>query len=98
MTFQELINQERPVLVDFFANWCGPCRLMKPILEELKQRVGDSASIIKVDVDASPQAASAYQVQSIPTLILFKNGKPVWRKSGVVQAGELEQIIQTYKN
>lgn len=93
MTFQEIINQDKPVLVDFFATWCGPCKMMSPILEDVKQRVGENANIIKIDVDKNPQAASAYQVRGVPTLILFKNGKPLWRKSGVVPANELERLI-----
>lgn len=94
MTFQEIINQDKPVLVDFFAEWCGPCKMMAPTLKELKERVGDTAAIIKVDVDESPQAAAQYQVQGVPTLILFKNGQPVWRQSGVRPLNELENIIK----
>lgn len=97
MTFQEIINQDKPVLVDFFATWCGPCKMMSPILDEVKKRVGESAGIIKIDVDRNPQAAAAYQVQGVPTLILFKNGKPLWRQSGIVQAKELERIINANK-
>ena len=97
MTFQEIINQDKPVLVDFFAEWCGPCKMMSPILEDVKNRVGENANIIKIDVNKNPQAASAYQVRGVPTLILFKNGKPLWRKSGVVSANELEKLIKENK-
>lgn len=93
MTFQEIINQDKPILVDFFATWCGPCKMMSPILKDLKHRVGENASIIKIDVDQNPQVATAYQVRGVPTLILFKNGKMLWRQSGVVAANELEKLI-----
>jgi thioredoxin 1 len=96
MTFSEIINTDKPVLVDFFAEWCGPCKTMAPILKDVKKEVGDAITIIKVDVDQSPQAAQQYQVQGVPTLILFKNGKPLWRQSGVVPKVGLVSVIKKY--
>jgi thioredoxin 1 len=93
-SFNELIKSDKPVLVDFSAEWCGPCKMMKPILAELKTKLGDEATILKVDVDQNPKAAAAYKIQGVPTLIIFKGGQIKWRKSGVVQAKELESLIR----
>ena len=94
-TFQELIDGETPVLVDFFAVWCGPCKMMQPILEDTARQLGDKIKIIKVDVDKNPLAASKFQVRGVPTLILFQKGKVIWRESGVVPAHQLIKIIES---
>ena len=91
--FNDIIQSDKPVLVDFYATWCGPCKMMEPILKELSSMVGDDARIIKVDVDKNPAAAAAYNVMGVPTFIIFKNGKTVWRESGIVDAGELKRKL-----
>lgn len=94
MTFSDLTNSEKPVLVDFYADWCAPCRAMKPILEDLKAQMGEDLSIYKIDVDKNQMIAERYAIRSIPTLILFKNGEPVWRKSGVASSVELQRAVE----
>ena len=95
-TFQELINSEIPVLVDFSAEWCGPCKMLAPILKELKQKLGTSAKIIKIDVDRNQAVAAQYKIQSVPTLMIFQRGELKWRQSGVLQVAQLEAALQPY--
>ena len=93
--FNDLINNEIPVLVDFFAEWCGPCKMMAPELKKLVDLHGDSLKVVKVDIDKNPQAANAYNVQSVPTLILFRKGQQLWRQSGAMSASQLSSVIRS---
>lgn len=92
-SFGDLINGSKPVLVDFSAEWCGPCKMMPPILKELKTKVGDSVTILKMDIDRNPAVAANYQIQSVPTLIVFRNGQIKWRQSGVVPADQIRRVL-----
>ena len=94
--FHKLINENKPVLVDFYATWCGPCKMMTPILDDLKSRIGDKAHILKVDVDKNQKIANKLGVRGVPTIVLYKNGQIKWRASGVRQANELQRIIEQY--
>lgn len=91
--FQKFINDDKPTLVDFFATWCGPCRMQGPILEQLKQKLGDSVNIIKIDIDNNQALAAEYNVRSVPTLMVFRGGEVKWRTAGLTQADVLEQQI-----
>lgn len=95
-TLKDILNGDKPVLVDFSAEWCGPCKMMKPILEELHQQMGDRIRIVKIDVDKNPKMSAAYQISGVPTLMLLQKGNVVWRQSGVMPAKQLANIIHTY--
>jgi thioredoxin 1 len=95
-TFRDVINGDKLVLVDFTAEWCGPCKMMKPILEELHQKMGDAVRILKLDVDKNHEVADAFAISGVPTLILFKKGQIVWRQSGVMQTNQLVKVMEGY--
>ncbi|WP_026753077.1 thioredoxin [Sediminibacter sp. Hel_I_10] len=95
-SFNEIINDETPVLVDFFADWCGPCKALAPILKEVKAELGEGVKIVKIDVDKNQPLAAKYQVRGVPTMVLFKKGQQVWRQSGVVQKNDLIKVITSH--
>lgn len=94
VNFSDIINSDTPVLVDFYADWCGPCKVMAPILQEVKTNMGDEVRIIKIDVDNNQALAGQYHIMSIPTLVMFKNGKEVWRQVGVLSAAAIAQKVR----
>lgn len=94
--FSDMIRSDKPVLVDFFAEWCGPCKMMAPVLKQAKDALGDDATIIKVDVDKNPETAHQFGIQGVPTLILFRKGEVKWRQSGVVTANALVDVVKRF--
>ena len=94
-SFNKIINSDTPVFVDFFADWCGPCKMLAPILKQVKEELGDTIKVIKIDVDKNQPLAAKYQVRGVPTMLLFKNGKQVWRQSGVLQKNDIINIIKS---
>lgn len=95
--FSEIIKDDKPVLVDFYTDWCGPCKMLAPILKDAKEELGDAVKIVKIDVDKNEALATKYQVKGVPTLILFKNGQQLWRQSGVLQKAQIVDLIKSHQ-
>lgn len=98
MKFSEVINSDKPVLVDFYADWCGPCKMLAPVLQDLKSELGERAKIIKIDVDKNPKLSAKLGIQGVPTLMIYKNGEVKWRQSGVLPMHELKKVIEQHEN
>ena len=96
MTFQEIIQSEKPVLIDFFAEWCGPCKMLAPVLKDVKNTLGEKVQIVKIDVDKNQTLAGQYQIRSVPTLMIAKKGKILWKESGMLTKGQLVQLLEQY--
>lgn len=94
-SFKNIINTSTPVLVDFYADWCGPCKALAPVLKEVKSEMGEAVKIVKIDVDKNQNLANQFQVRGVPTMMIFKNGKQLWRQSGVVSKSDLVQKIKS---
>lgn len=97
-SFQDIINSDKPVLLDFYATWCGPCQMLVPVLKHVKDSLGDRITIIKVDVDKNEKLASKYRIKGIPTMMLFQNGVQLWRQSGVLSKEEIIEVIFKFSN
>lgn len=95
-SFKNIINSDIPVLIDFYADWCGPCKMLAPILKQVKDELGDAVKVVKIDVDKNPSVASKFQVRGVPTMLLFKNGKQLWRQSGVLQKNDIVGVIKSH--
>lgn len=95
-SFKDIVDSEVPVLVDFYADWCGPCKMLAPILQQVKDDLGDRLKIVKIDVDKNQKLATKYNVRGVPTMILFKNGKQLWRQSGVLQKNDILEVIREH--
>ncbi len=95
-SFKDIISSDVPVLVDFHADWCGPCKVLAPILKQVKDQMGDAVKIVKIDVDKNQSLAAQYQVRGVPTMILFKDGKLLWRQSGVLQKNDILQVLKSH--
>ena len=95
-SFNDIINDDKPVLVDFFADWCGPCKMLAPILKDVKAEMGEGVKIVKIDVDRNQELSAKYQVRGVPTMILYKNGKQLWRQSGVLQKHQIIDVIKSH--